>query len=634
MRKITLADRLRYQFDNLMSQGTSALVAALFLLTLLLIVSIAIFLDLFGLGRRDDGTILGFGQILWVVFNHAIDTGNLAGNEGNIYYLGAMLLTTLGGIFIVSALIGIISTGFNSKLEELRKGRSFVVESEHTLILGWSAMIFTIIRQLILANAHKSGSVIVILADKDKVEMEDEIRLKMGSTGRTRIICRTGDPSELNDLDIANPYTASSIIILAPESPSADIWVIKTILALVQNPQRRSQPYNIVTQLHDAKNQAVARMIGRDEVLAFRFGGILSYMIIESVRQVRISWVMAELLSYEGVEIYFRQEPLLVGKNFGQALLMYEDSCLIGLRSPAGEVIVNPPMDTEITSDTQIIAISENDERLRVSRLVNYQIDSEVIRVPCPHPRQPKRLLILGWNREAPEIIKRLDLYMAAGSSILVIEKNPDTQVEIASKCQNLKSLSVDFRYGDITDRSFLDELDIPAYNHVVVLSPFDRLPAEMADEQTLLILLHLRDISELTGLKVPIVTELMEESNLNLARVTRVDDVIVSNQLVSFVLAQMSQNKERLPTLFGLTNPEGNHIQLKPAEDYVKLGCPVNFYTVVESAKRCGHLVLGYCVDTEAEDASKDFGVRLNPNKSEMITFVQSDRLIVVAKD
>jgi hypothetical protein len=179
-----------------------------------------------------------------------------------------------------------------------------------------------------------------------------------------------------------------------------------------------------------------------------------------------------------------------------------------------------------------------------------------------------------------------------------------------------------------------LDKLDIPSYDHVVVLSPFERLSAEAADAQTLIVLLHLRDISEQSGCKFPIVTELMKESNRNVARVARVDDVIVSNQLVSLVLAQMSQNKDRLPTLLGLTDPEGHHLQLKPASDYVTLGLPVNFYTVVESAKRFGHLALGYCVQTESEDVTQDFGVRLNPHKSAKITFVEGDRLIIVAKD
>ena len=39
-----------------------------------------------------------------------------------------MLVVTLGGIFVVSALIGVLSAGVDSKLDELRKGRSRVLE--------------------------------------------------------------------------------------------------------------------------------------------------------------------------------------------------------------------------------------------------------------------------------------------------------------------------------------------------------------------------------------------------------------------------------------------------------------------------------------------------------------------------
>ena len=634
MRQITLAERLHYKFDNLMSGGTSALVMALFVLTVLLILGITSFLYLLDLATSAEGKRLEFGQILWMVLNHTIDPGTLSDSQGNFYYSVGMFIAALGGISIVSTLIGIIATGFNTKLEELRKGRSFVVESGHILILGWSSSIFTIIHQLILAKASQVCSAIVILAEQDKVAMEDEIRVKVGSKGKTRIVCRTGNPSDLDDLEIANPHMASSIIILPPESPDADIYVIKTILAIVQNPQRRPQPYNIVTQLNNAKNQAIAQTIGRDEVLAFCLGRILGYMIVESVRQVRISWVLAELLSFEGAEIYFREEPKLVGKTFGETIFMYEDSSVIGLRLPDGRIIVNPPLDVTIAPDTRIIAISENALSLRLSGLEDYEIDEKATRVPCPHPPQPKRLLILGWNGDAPDTITRLEQYMATGSSVLLIGLNPEPEAEIVHRCKELKNLTVEFRVSNIQDRAVLDELDIPSYDHVVVLCPFDRLSAEAADAQTLIVLLHLRDISERSGHKFPIVTELMQESNRNLAKVARVDDVIVSNQLMSLVLAQMSENKDRLPTLLGLTDPEGNHIQLKPAEDYVVLGSPVNFYTVIESAKRCGHLVLGYCVQTELEDASKEFGMQLNPNKSARITFAQGDQLIVVAKD
>ena len=48
-------------------------------------------------------------------------------------------------------------------------------------------------------------------------------------------------------------------------------------------------------------------------------------------------------------EIYFKEEPGLAGKTFGEALLAYEDSALIGLRFEGSRVQLNPPMATRIS---------------------------------------------------------------------------------------------------------------------------------------------------------------------------------------------------------------------------------------------------------------------------------------------
>ena len=80
-----------------------------------------------------------------------------------------------------------------------------VLETNHTLVLGWSTQIFTILNELMAANENQPNARIVILADKDKVEMEDEIRERVEVKGKTRIICRNGSPIDPNDLEIASP---------------------------------------------------------------------------------------------------------------------------------------------------------------------------------------------------------------------------------------------------------------------------------------------------------------------------------------------------------------------------------------------------------------------------------------------
>ena len=71
--------------------------------------------------------------------------------------------------------------------------------------------------------------------------MEEAIRDRVGVSKRTRIVCRTGNPADLSDLEIVNPHAARSIIILAPESENPDSQVIKTMLALTNNPHRRAE---------------------------------------------------------------------------------------------------------------------------------------------------------------------------------------------------------------------------------------------------------------------------------------------------------------------------------------------------------------------------------------------------------
>ena len=95
-----------------------------------------------------------------------------------------MLVVTIGGIILVASLISIISSAFDARVEELRKGRSKVLEHDHTLILGWSSKVFPIVNEICIANQSRGRAAIVILADGDKVEMEDELRSKITGRGQ------------------------------------------------------------------------------------------------------------------------------------------------------------------------------------------------------------------------------------------------------------------------------------------------------------------------------------------------------------------------------------------------------------------------------------------------------------------
>ncbi|MEK7327780.1 MAG: potassium transporter TrkA, partial [Chloroflexota bacterium] len=402
--------------------------------------------------------------------------------------------------------------------------------------------------------------------------------------------------------------------------------VIKTLLAITNSPDRRPEPYHIVAEIQDQRNMEVAKMIGRDEAELVLIGDLISRITVQTCRQSGLSVVYTELLDFGGDEIYFKAEPGLTGKTFGEALLAYEDSAIIGLRLKDGGVQLNPPMNSVIGGGDQIIAISEDDDTIRLSGLKDLGLNASAIRDAKGGEAKAERTLILGWNWRVPTIINELDNYVAAGSAVTIVAAVEDGEAEIARQCPDIFNQKVAFQQGDTTDRRTLDALNIPSYNHVIILCS-DTLDQQQADARALITLLHLRDIGDRSGNSFSIVSEMLDIRNRALAEVARPDDFIVSEKLISLMLSQVSENKELNAVFTDLFDPEGSEIYLKPVGNYVAAGEPVNFYAVVEAARRRGEVAMGYRLKADAKDASKAYGVVVNPNKSEKMAFSEEDR-------
>ncbi len=625
MRQITRRERLHYQFDNTMSKGSIALIAWLVIISAVVIFAVSIVVYL----TQIDEANRSFGELLWVGLMRTMDAGAVGGDTGRWEFLLAMLITTIGGILVFSILIGIFTTGLESKLEQLRKGRSFVAEEGHTVILGWSPQIFMVISELVIANANQRYTCITILGEHDKVEMEDEIRARVGDTGRTRIVCRTGSPIDMTDLEMVNPRSARAIIILSPEDDAPDIHVIKTILALTSG-SRKAQPYHIVAAIRDAKNMEVARLAGGNDVQLVLAGDLIARIAAQTCRQSGLSVVYTELLDFGGDEIYFHNEPQLVGKTFGEVLLAYADSTVIGIGYQDGRIQLNPPMQTTLAAGDQVIVIAQDDDTIKLTAVPPSAVAEQALRTAKLSEPKPERTLILGWNERAPTIIRELDSYVAPGSVVTVMaEIEGWNSAPDLPTCENQ---TVHYELGDTNDRETLDALQVQTYNYVIVLSYSDTMEVQKADALTLVTLLYLRAIGDAHGNPFSIVSEMLDTRNRQLAEATQADDFIISDRLISLMLAQVAENKQLTAVFQDLFDPEGAEIYLKPASDFVQLGTPINFYTVVEAARRQGGVAIGYRLDSEAHNAAASYGVKVNPQKAQTITFSAADRIVILA--
>jgi ion channel POLLUX/CASTOR len=636
LRRITWQERLRYSFDNSMSRGPIALIGWLFLASAFVIFTVAFVVWATGIGVQIDDkgekTYFNFWQLTWMGLMRTIDSGTVTGDSGTPAYLIAMLVVTAAGIFLVSSLIGIITSGLDARLTELRKGRSVVIEEDHTLILGWSPQIFPIVSELALANANRRKACIVVLANQDKVEMEDEIRARVGKLGRTRVVCRSGSPIDLNALEMGNPHQARSVIVLAPEVDDPDSEVIKTVLALTNNPNRRKDAFHIVAVIRDERNLEAARLVGKDEAHFVLAGDLISRITVQTCRQSGLSVVYTELLDFGGDEIYIQTVPELIGKTFGETLFAFEDSSVMGLVNHAGQVLINPPMLTRLEMGDQLIVISEDDDTIKLSNL-NPSVDLNAILAPRALEVVPEHTLILGWNRQAITILQELDQYVAPGSSVTVVAdcEMPDG---LLRQRASIKRQSLQFETGDTTDRRTLEALEVIKFNHVIVLAYSDTLGVQQADAKTLITLLHLREISDRAEHDLAIVSEMLDNGNRELAEVTKADDFIVSDKLISLMLSQVSENKKLAEVFRFLFSSDGSELYLRPAASYVQLGTDVNFYTVLEAARQRNEIAIGYRIQADSREASKAYGVTVNPKKSARVNFMLEDQVLVLAED
>lgn len=628
MQKNSLSDRWKYAFDNTISKGSIVLISWLGLIAIVFVCIIAVVT--WALVDRNPTNL--FEQV-WSSIITTIAGFDLT--EGLPWLQRVSLLViVLVNLFGVSILVGLIITGIEEKLHALRRGRSIVLETDHIVILGWSSVVFSVLSELAIANESLPDAAVVIMGNEDKVTMEEEIRTRIRNRGRTRMIVRSGVPSDMADLEIVNLNMAKSIVILSPQNENPDASVIKTLLAVTKNPNRRPEPYHIVTEIVDPKNLDIAKVVGQDEVELVLTGDLVARIIAQVCRQPGLSSIYTELFSYTGNEIYFQTEPPLTDKTFGEALLAYEDSAVIGLCRSGEMPQINPPLETRIQAGDRIILIAQDDSTIRFSGYQNVTVDEAMIRTVPSLKLEPEKILILGWNWRATTIVQQLNEYVAAGSTVTVVAQTEDAEANFSEGARELTHLTLTFQAGDITDRRLLDSLALEKMNCVIILSYSDRLDPEEADAYTLTTLLHLRDIAKRNSYNFSITSEIMNVSNEPLAQIAQVDDFIVSDRIVSSILSQIANTKMLAPVIADLLNSENAEIYLKPVENYVELGQPINFYTVVESAKRRHEVAIGYRLKKYFNDSSKAYGVVLNPNKSNRVTFAEGDRIIVVAKE
>jgi voltage-gated potassium channel Kch len=89
--------------------------------------------------------------------------------------------------------------------------------------------VFTVVAELVAAQRSRT---VVLLADRDKAEMERALAARLGTAGRGRIVCRSGPASDPAVLALVSPGTARTVLVLPSGGATGDAEVLRVLLAL------------------------------------------------------------------------------------------------------------------------------------------------------------------------------------------------------------------------------------------------------------------------------------------------------------------------------------------------------------------------------------------------------------------
>ncbi len=643
---------LRYRFDSFMAKGGSSIFKALVLTFAALFLMIGLARGLFQwlapeTALQYEG--LDFWGNLYITFLQLTDPGNMAQDIlSSPSYKPFAVVAGLSGVIMLSALVAFITTALDQKISALKRGRSKVIESGHTLILGWNEQrIIEILRELILANESESDACVVVLADRDKEEMDDVLRLRLPDTKTTRLVTRSGSVSTIANLDMVSLEKAKSVIALslcedtagADEKAASDAMVIQTILA-ASGKAPEDDDFSIVAEIYNPTHREIVEASFGDHVVTVNTSDILAKLLVQTSRSVGLSVVYSEILSFDGCEMYFFGDDW-GGLRFDELAYRFPDGVPMGLRRASGEVLLNPPGDTRMQDDDEILIVAEDDSTIEF-------VEEPVARprnLPLPDGRLSQtieRELVLGWNHKAPVILHEFADYVKPGSQIHVMLKAPADGVreQIEALDAELESVEVRLLEEDCMNRDQLMARKPFEYDNIILLAGDgdEQADVQQIDSQNIVTLLLLRSIFSQfpdESRDTKLITEVLDSQNHPLVARAGVKDIVISNRLVSMIMAQVSESRDIKRVYDDIFQEDGSEIYLKPASLYFeRFPATVTFADLIALARKRDEVCIGFKSKALEPDAEQNYGVKLIPEKSTRFAVKQDDCLIVLAED
>jgi hypothetical protein len=433
---------------------------------------------------------VSFGEAMWAAWVYLVDTAAHAGTPPTSERVIAFIIT-VGGMFVLALLVSILMENMQELMHHLQSGHGKMVLRNHTVVLNWSDKVLPLVIELAEANSSDGGGTIVILAERDKSEMKDELVMLFGGPKRykellkgSELIFREGAPFVMAELEFVAVRTARAIVVLADtinqDAMKADKEAIRIVLCLRAmgvfgdvkamspaksklearlhtkglsdpelSPTRRwpsrdvtgedgeaTSPH-VVVELCDVDDRPLLKTLAPFNVEAVVTHDFIGRLQIKSAEQRGLSHVFMSLFTFTGAEFYIKEWPQLVNLDFRTIPFLFEEAVVLGLHTKQGQTILCPDLDVRYEEGDSLIVLAEDDDayKPRVDDSGNLEpaiswVRGERLSFLRNVQPSPLRILMCGWRRDLGDMIEELDYGSPPGSEVTLLADVPAEERE------------------------------------------------------------------------------------------------------------------------------------------------------------------------------------------------------------
>ena len=624
--KKSLSARLRYGFDNAITH-TSSFFAILIGGSIVLAILITALSYLNGDNPVQDPRWIQkpvFFDRLWFVFTQIVIGGGKPDGSGLDRIITIMLWAS--ATIFTAFLFAFVTNKMFVILGKLQEGRSNVTVSNHTLIIGWSNRVFALLRELNTASEGTKATV-VLISRNNRSQMENEIEDRVGKLKNLKLVTRTGDSNNPEDLRRVNVAGAKSIIVLDSQLGDADV-----VAAVLSITAAGAANVPVVAEVDDAIIGQSLRVASNNRVIPVRSDEIIARVTAQASRQVGLAAVVLDLLDFVGDEIYFTNVPALTGKTYAEALVSFNDSSVIGIHSKNGETLLNPARTVKIADGDRLIVVAEDDTKVTYTGVRDDLLDRKS-KNGVSIAAKPNNLLISGWSSMGDAVLTELAALMPKGSSVHVVYNE---SLVPANSLKGKKWGNLKFTHKTISGSvsEFTGVTKNQKFDEIIVLGYRENISQGDADAHTMLTMLQLNQLKlkASNGEATRLIAEILDSRRADLARVAAEGDLVISDHLAALLIAPLSQNPSLAPIYDELFGSGGASILINPIQNYVAIGETTTFADMVAAASDRGESAIGYRVGNYTEHDGST-GVTVNPNKNDRFTPTAADSLVVIGR-